>query len=284
MKKATSLVDEAVSKRLAFAGMLMHHVGVLSDNVIDEFSRNERRSEIPDRLLHAFTFEGEAGNTSENQGASVKAEAVEEKSQPRIEVLSEVPKPCIKRSMDEQVAGMEMMYNQLGWTFTTSGLVIPKRREGFDRLIIMADPSLTNNKAFEVCKASFPSWRYVEDLDLHVPIANDERHPSRGIYAVWFRDDVESDSKWKNHSLDMMNVLDPKVTTSTLMEHEVHELAYHRETGKHLDIKGWTLLSGSRNARGFVPRACWRDDEFWVLYADSSYRLPGLGPREAVVS
>jgi hypothetical protein len=57
MKKATLQVGESEKRRLSFAGLLMHHIGVLPDDVIAKFSRNEYRAEIPDRLLFGFTAE-----------------------------------------------------------------------------------------------------------------------------------------------------------------------------------------------------------------------------------
>ena len=57
MKKATLQVDEAAKRRLAFAGMVTAHIGVLPDDVIAKFSQNGFRGEIPDRLLYGFTVE-----------------------------------------------------------------------------------------------------------------------------------------------------------------------------------------------------------------------------------
>ena len=57
MNKATLVINKDEQKRLVFAGMLMGHVGVLPDHIIQKFSRNEFRGEIPDRLLSAFTMQ-----------------------------------------------------------------------------------------------------------------------------------------------------------------------------------------------------------------------------------
>lgn len=190
------------------------------------------------------------------------AEVITPPARPHIQILRETPKPCALRTADEQIAGMKMMYDQLNWSFTESGLVIPERRKSFDRLIVAADTALTNNRAYNACGASFRSWRYANDLDVAVPSNKDERHPKNGVYAVWFRDRVEADEELKNTSADM--IVEMKIKTITLLERELYELVYFMETGNHLDIQNWTLCSGSRRSDGDVPHAYWGDDEFGV--------------------
>ena len=271
MKKATLVVSENENKRLAFAGMLMHHVGVLPDQIVEKFSRNEFRAEIPDRLLHAFELE----EISQKESVTLIP------PRPHIEVLHETPKPCAKRTADEQIAGMKMMYNMLGWTFTESGLIIPERRVGFDRLVVVGDPTLTNNHAYDACEASFRSWRYANDLNIAVPSDKDERHPTKnGVYAVWFRDRPEADEELKDLSADM--IMEQKLKTITLLERELFELVYFMETGDHLDEQNWTLCSGSRDSDGDVPSALWCGDEFKVCWLYRGDRYPLLRSREAV--
>ncbi len=198
---------------------------------------------------------------------------------PRIEILRELPKPCAKRTVDEQVAGMETLYKLLGWTFTTSGLAVPERREGFNRLMVFGDATLTNNRVYDACDASFPSWWYKNDLDLAVPPDKDERHPKNGVYAVWVRDRVEADEELKNLSANM--VAEKRLKTMTLLERELLELVHFRETGRPLDVKNRTLCSGSRYSDGRVPGACW-SGAFGVFWRDPSVRRDSLRSRAVV--
>jgi len=274
MKKATSVVDERTGKRLAFAGMVASNVTVLPDSVIDEFSLNENREQIPDRLLFAFT----------RKEVPMEQPTIPVSNPPaprfHITVLRETPKPCAERSADEQVEDMRMMYGMLGLEFTTSGLIIPKRRAGFDRLVIVG-AKLSNNLAFEACEASFPSWRYVNNLNTEVPVKRNERHPAKnGLYAVWFRDRIEADEELKNFSADM--IVKRGLKTITLLERELYELVYYMETGKHLDIANWTICSGSRDSGGGVPGADRYGDWFEVRCHSPGYRNPSLRSREAV--
>lgn len=198
----------------------------------------------------------------------------------RIEILRETPKPCANRTADEQILGMQAMYKMLGWQFNAARIIVPERRAGFDRLIVIGNTTLTNNRAFEACSASFPSWRYWDDLDSGVP--KNERNPKNGIYAVWFRERVEADEKLKNQSANQIAEMVPTIKTITLLERQLFELVYYMETERHLDIRSWTLCSGSRDSDGAVPGARWYDGWFNVRCDLPDYRNPCLRAHEAV--
>lgn len=166
----------------------------------------------------------------------------------------------------------------LGWEFNTTGLIVPKRRAGFDRLIVVANTTLTNSCVFEACKASFPSWRYWNDLDSGV--LENERDPKNGTYAVWFRDKIEADEGLKDKSACDIRAMDLK--TITLLERQLFELVYFMETGRHLDIENWTLCSGSRDLGGHVPGTNGDYDRFRVGYGFPEEHDPSLRSREAV--
>jgi hypothetical protein len=184
----------------------------------------------------------------------------------RIEVLSKTPKPCAQRSLDDQVFNQKIFYKTLGWTFADFGLTIPPRRSGFDRLLVMANPNLTNNTMCDVLEESFRCWWYVKNLNRVIPKENDERHPSRGPYAIWVRDCVEADEVHRNKSASTIREEDIK--TLTALERMYLEALVYHETCKHLDQDNWTLCSGSRDSDGNVPCAIWNDkfqiDKFLV--------------------
>lgn len=206
--------------------------------------------------------------------------AREEAARPRIEILSEHPKPCANRTVDEQVFGLKQMYEKLGWNFTESGLSIPKRQEGIDRLLVFADTKLTNNCVYDICDASFSSWRYVNDLNSAVPAGNDQRHPSRGVYATWVRDEVGPDQDLMGLSAN--TIAERGLNIETLLEYQIHHLIHFHETGKHLDPRMLTLCAGSRDSVGYVPFARWSVDEFEVRWYDPASRNPLIGARQAV--
>lgn len=206
---------------------------------------------------------------------------VTEEFVPRIQIVSERPKkPCKDRSVDDQITDLKEMYRELRWAWTETGLVVPDYRKGFDRVLVCADPTLTNNKEFDVCQASFPSWRYKEDLNSAVPADRDERHPSRGVYAIRVRDSEDPDRDLIGLSAE--NILERGLKTLTLLERQFYELVCFRETGKHLDRGTRTLCSGSRGSGGPVPYAGWGCGGFGVDWYSPDRGDPGLGARQAV--
>ena len=151
-----------------------------------------------------------------------------------------------------------------------SGIVVPERKPGFDRLLVIAQ-GMTPQRLFDKCKELFPSWKYMDEhLD---EVIKSDRTSQNGHYAIWVRDRVEADEENKNLSAD-----DLKKRNSaeiTLEERTLYELKFFKETGKHLDIKNWTLCPGSRGSDGDVPSAGWGDDGFrvyWYYTVDHSDR------------
>ncbi|MDP3661407.1 MAG: hypothetical protein Q8R17_00945 [bacterium] len=171
----------------------------------------------------------------------------------------------------------ETLYREeFGETHDFSGVKIPEKKEGFNRLIIVAK-GMTPNRVYDSCEKKFPCWRYTGDLDKGVP--TNDRVPNEH-YAVLLRDRVEADEELKNLSAD--DLAEQKVNGVTLLERLLLELKYFRETGKHLDIKNITLCSGSRRAGGSVPYAFWRGGGFRVDWCDRRDQSPRLRSREAV--
>lgn len=130
-----------------------------------------------------------------------------------------------------------------------SNLTIPEKRDGFDRLLVIAK-GMTPQKLYDKCAATFPSWKWT-DTNLDEIVVSD-RTAKNGAYAIWVRDRVEADEELKNLSANQLKEL--KISGITLEERLIYELKYFKETGKHLDIQNVTLCSGSRYRDGHVSR------------------------------
>lgn len=65
-------------------------------------------------------------------------------------------------------------------------IVIPERKPGFDRLIVVPE-GLTLNQIIKVFRTKFKVWTYVDDLDR--PITKNER-TNEATYAIWVREQV----------------------------------------------------------------------------------------------
>ncbi|MCC6290980.1 hypothetical protein IT398_02855 [Candidatus Nomurabacteria bacterium] len=178
-----------------------------------------------------------------------------------------------------QLTAWQKFYRELfGIKLDTSKIVIPKRRAGFDRLIVVAK-GLKLNQVFQKCGALFGTWSSIDDLDKSV--TKNDREPTAS-YAIWIRDRVEADQELKGRSAD--DLAERKVSGITLLERMLWELFYFKETGKHLDIKNVTLCSGSRHSDGLVPHAYWGPDDrkFYVDWTNRDYADDDLRSREAV--
>ena len=193
-------------------------------------------------------------------------------------IASLFPDPAI---LSDQVKQWEKLYLEVfGLTIDISKVKLPAKREGFNRLIIVAK-GMTLNGIYDACAKRFNCWRYHDDLDASVT-ENDRDANRDGTYAIWVRDTTEADEGLKNLSANDIKARKPKVTGETLMERMLHELKYFLETGKHLDIDNVTLCTGSRDSDGDVPYARWRGSWFYVRWYGADYADSYLRAREAV--
>lgn len=159
--------------------------------------------------------------------------------------------------------------------FLNEGIRIPEPKEGFDRLIIVAK-GLTPEKLFSGMKSLMPAWKYWDNLD---EIVSDRKADKD--YCIWIRNRVEADEELKNKSAnDMKRESIPGIA---IEERLLYEIKFFDETGKHLDIKNWTLCAGSRLPDGYVPCVYWRGDGVDVSWYYTGSRSDAFRAR-AVVS
>lgn len=97
-------------------------------------------------------------------------------------------------------------------------------------------------------KALFSVWSYLDDKEL-----DQQFPPLTKITTREFLYSVEPDPDTLGKSA---KEADPQQTGITLRERLLMEIQYFKETGSHLDIKGWTICSGSRYSDGRVPSVC----------------------------
>lgn len=171
----------------------------------------------------------------------------------------------------------EFYKNQFGWDIDFSLVLIPARPESGNWRLLFIAKGMTMNRAYEQASKLFKCWRYTNDLDKAIPtnVRNANEH-----YAVWVRDGVEPDAE---HLGKSTRQADPDMKIGiTVLERIIFEIKYFLETGKHLDIKGITLCSGSRNSGGDVPGCCWFDDKFGVGWCSLDGSDSDYGVRSAV--
>jgi len=150
---------------------------------------------------------------------------------------------------EEFQSWIDLYRDEFGIELNLEALAIPEYQP--ETWLVTADERVTNNQVYDACQKHFTCSRYIDDLntirDLHM----------RGTIARRFKAVVEADEENANKSAnDIANAgLEPKAIT--LKERMLLELWYFRTTGRHLDIRNWTICAGSRDAVGGVPRVGW---------------------------
>lgn len=112
----------------------------------------------------------------------------------------------------------------------------------------------TPQRAYEMCQAMFPCWKWCGDrsLDEVIDFTKEARTAQRRQYVVWDKDRVEPDDELKNTSA--LQIAERQINTLGLTEAELlHQWFYWKSGGKHLDIRNWTLCPVSRYSDGDVP-------------------------------
>jgi hypothetical protein len=176
------------------------------------------------------------------------------------------------------------LYREHGIEIELGEVAIPARRPGFDRLIVVA-AGLKIQQVYDWCTKAFKTQKCTDqNLDEAVP-TNDRGDPGVGAYAIWIRNEVEADKRFKNKSAN--NLKAANHVGMTLLERLLLELKYYKETGgKHLDIQNITLCTASRYSDGFVPYVLWHrnDSAVSVGWCNSGGRGGGLRSREVVAA
>ena len=170
-------------------------------------------------------------------------------------------------------------------TIDLSKVKMPKRPKGNYRLLIIKK-GLTSNQVFVRCKELFNVCKYKEDLN--EAITKNSRNPKEH-YAVWVQANQEPDPEYLGKPT---KDADPDMKIGiTLLERLIFELNYYDENKdkredkeKHLDIKGLTFCTGSRDADGGVPGVSWSGDDSRLLvhWFHSASCYPRYGLRLAV--
>lgn len=157
-----------------------------------------------------------------------------------------------------------------------ANLKIPEQKPGSGWLIIVAH-GLTPNQIFGVMRKLFPSWRYTEDLNAITSVRKTDT-----TYAIWVRARVEADEELKNKSAN--DLTREGMNCITLEERMLLEIMYFVMTGKHLDLKSWTLCAGSRDPDGHVPGVGWGPDDrrVGVVWTLPGFRSGGIRARAVV--
>ncbi len=167
-----------------------------------------------------------------------------------------------------------------GFDTDFTGLKIPEKKDGFDRLIIVAKGA-SPDCVYKACRKLFRCFRYTEDFDGTTRGWNDRE--ANNTYAIWARDNPEADKQNSNISARVLKKRGG--TYITLAERMLYEMKYFLETGEHMDTKGtYTMCLGSRRSNGDIPYV-YRNPTMYVMYINwyhSTGRCSDIRAREVV--
>jgi len=151
-------------------------------------------------------------------------------------------------SPDNSLEAWQKLYREFfGIEVNFSALQIPTKKEGFDRLIVVAK-RITPQIILKQCEKLFPcEIAKVDGINLEK--VRSER-TSKEMYAVWFCNETEPDQELRGFSDKELKNRD--VQGITLEERLLFELKYFIETGRHLDLGSVTLCTGSHQSNGNV--------------------------------
>lgn len=177
--------------------------------------------------------------------------------------------------MDEILLGWKMFYKELWIECDFTNLIIPKRKKGFNRLIVVAQ-GMTPNRVYDLMKKLMPVRKFTDNLDI---IVSDRAATEN--YAIWVRDRAEADEELKDLSANDLKT--KNIPGITFEERCLYEIKFFKETNKHLDTKNITLCSGSRLPYGHVPFVHLDVSEVRMHWDGPDYHYPNMRSR-AVVS
>lgn len=189
----------------------------------------------------------------------------------------------------EQRMYWETFYQKYFGLISDFSLVpIPEKPTDGEWRLVFILKWLTMNQTAEALRrllvahdSAWKLWQYSDDLDKTV--THDIR-TSAESYAIWVRAGQESDEEFHGQTTRQA---DPgQLIGVTLLEHLVHRMMYFVETRQHLDYKGFTLCSGSRDLDGDVPDALWNPGgrKVDVDWSDLDYSNRSGGVRRAVAA
>jgi hypothetical protein len=183
--------------------------------------------------------------------------------------------------MNEQLDAWVKFYREVfGVELDLSKLTMPAHREGFDRLLVVAE-GFSCDRVYNACKQHFACWKYT-DWTLDEAVSTNDRNPASGSYAVRIRERVEADEELASKSAN--DLASMQIPSITLLERLILELKYWKETGNHLDIQKVTLCAGSRNSDGDVPGVDWHDDGLHVHLHRVGTRCANFRSRQVVAA
>lgn len=142
-------------------------------------------------------------------------------------------------------------------------------------LKITDSPNLKTSQIMQQLRDKFTVWTYYDDKELDKQFLVPKQETIR-----YFLDSQEPDTDTLGLSTNQVAEKYSDKSGITLRERLLLELAYFEKHGEHMDIKGITFCSGSRNSDGYVPSVYWypssQEVEVGWCYLDDAHAEYGV--------
>ncbi len=159
-----------------------------------------------------------------------------------------------------------------------SNVIIPKCPSDKWQLLVVAK-GISLEEVYQKHQAIYGRGRKWTDAILDEIVVSSRSN--NDSYAIWVSNNQESDNNLKNFPANF--IISSGLTTETLLERLLHELNFFRETGKHLDMIGSTLCTGSK-WNDLVPSVNWRQDGgTHINWHSLSRSTKAMGARRVIV-
>jgi hypothetical protein len=221
--------------------------------------------------LGSINASSEAVDSFIKNGDHLFYEAIRYHFGPKIETAPQLSDEILK-----QIGSWGIFYKKIfGMDMDFSGVKIPEKFPGFDRLIIISK-GLRLNRVWNIHQGlGIQTWKWRSGGSLEAAMRESERGLVKETYAFWVRDIQEADDESEDElrNLSAERIEEQKIDTECLLERLVHGIKYHDETKEYLDVKSVTLCAASRYADSRVPGV--------YCGGDCSVRISWIGVKAA---
>jgi len=187
-----------------------------------------------------------------------------------------------KKSKDARIIDeWRAHYADRGFDAKFPNIIIPEHDSKLFRPVLMpAFRELPQNATLALVRKNCDVVTYVADDNLDRHIIHNARSRTLGSYVILVRKGFEPDEAYLGRST---NEVDPYLLIGmNVRERMILGDKVLAETKKHLDVKGWTLCTGSRYADGNVPYVRFYGVEVHVYWDNPDDSDTRFGLREAV--
>ena len=206
----------------------------------EEIKKDIRRRRANDVTCALLTDEEISQIIEEEKGGTTENKEKQPQNQQKNEARASSQKKVSRNSSPDEsrlIEEWEKFYKEIGIQADFSDLEIPAKKDGFDRLIIIARGIIAN-----ILCAILQSFVLVNKQITDLDVVKSVRKPDKN-YAIWVKDNVESDEKMRNKY--PADIVKAGINGITVIEYLLMTLKFLKENGRNIDVQCGTFCTGS---------------------------------------